>query len=747
MLVTLAALGSAPASSLGQRFGAASRVASAPVMGLCLGTCVFTTLIWFTAASNTYWLIPVLGVLSSAYALRRSLAAVAGRDAIPVRARLGALCRSLGWFDALALVVICVVVAAPLSYTLHERHSVGPTGVQIWDADDYTADADAMLQLSLREAAEQQPLRANFIRLIWAGSARGDQNLDAVPLSANVNGLLGLHATDTQGLYLIVFLVAGALGAFAAVRYFAPRPRWAAILAGLLFAGPFFLQLMADGSQAAICGLGLILPIAAVGLDALRRPKLATLAILALLASGLMAIYPLFMPGLGFACAFVLMVALGASWWKGQLTGRALGRATGRIGFVLGLIVVFDVVSFSRDVRYWRGVLNGAYYTAGIPYHLPYSVLPGWLLQTREFYNLSELGSASAKQVLLGVILPGILIAVMVAGLKRRRIGMTLVPAIVIFAAMAEYVSSAHGCSYCTDRTLLPIAPLSIGLLTLGIAALATAPTHWARLAGVVTAAVVLIAVGQRTRVERLRVSDTGYFLNDANAALLAHLPPHAGVVEIEGYGENPSGAAPGELPLVYIAASERNREDVSVPTEYDDNNALAYFNGPNPANPQFDPAYRFVLTRVGGVRTGRRVVARTGPLALEERTMPLDATVVSGLAVPQDRLDAQGLAWVAGPLHLIVAGGGSGPAWISLHFRTVVAVTVPRQPGVTVRMAPRSVTACVRATGTAPLRRGTIQLNAPLLPGVVPHEPFAVAEPPQGVQLVAMRAVEHCSL
>ncbi len=747
MLVTLVALGSGPASFLGSRFGAGARVAMAPALGLCTGTCVFTTLLWFTAASNTYWLLPVLAAISVTVALWRGLKSAADCEKMSRRSRVVALFRSLGAFDAVALAVVCVVVAMPLSYTLHERHSVGPTGLSIWDTDDYTAEPDAMLQMSILQAHQPQPADANLARLIWSSYSQGNQNLDAAPLSANVDGLFGLRGTDTQSLFLIVFLVSGALGAFAAVRYFAPEPRWAAPLAGVLFAGPFFLQLMADGSQAATCGLGLILPIAAVALDALRKPRMASLALLALLASGLMALYPLFVPGVAFAAAFVLLVATGAAWWRGGLSRRALALAAARIGVVLALSVLFNLVSFARDEQYWRGVLNGSYYIAGLPvYHLPYSVLPGWLLQTREFYFLTELGSTSVTQVLLGVVLPIAFVMVIVSGLKRRRIGLVLVPLVLILALMAEYVSASHHCSYCTDRTLLPIAPLSIGLLALGVAALATAPVRWLRWTGVAAAIVILAAVGERARQERLRVADDAYFLDDGSGALLNHLPPHAGPVEIEAYGEDPV-TAPGELPLAYLLVSERNHEEVSLPTEYNDYNALAYLGGANPANPQFNPNYRYVLTRLAGVQTGRKVIARSGTLALEERTAALDATVVAGLAVPPVRFDARGQAWVVGPLHLIVAGGGSRAAWISLRLQTFVAVAIPHQAGVTARVTPGLVTACVRAVGTAPVRQGTLILNAALVPGTVPDEPFALPEPPEGVQLVAMRAVEHCSL
>ena len=751
MLITLLALGSGPASFLGRRFDAAARLAMAPVLGLCLGTCVFTTLVWFTAARNTYWLLPILAGISVTVALLRGLRTAPQAQPVegPRRSRGALLVRRLHVRDAVALAVVCVVVAAPLSYTLHERHSIGPVGFQVWDAIGYTAETDGMVQRSIHTASQHNYATApTFIERYWDFYASGNQNLDAKPLSANLNELIDLHSTDTQSLFLIVFLMAGALGAFAAVRYAAPRPSWAAPLAGVLFAGPFFLQLMADGSQAATCGLGLILPIVAVGTDALRTPRFPSVALLALLAAGLMALYPLFVPGVALAAAVVLLVVGGIAWRRGRLTRRAMARATGWVGLLLALSIILSPVSFLRDVRYWHDVLNGAYYIAGLPkYHLPYSVLPGWLLQTREFYFLTELSSASAEQVLIGVILPIVLGAGMVFGLRRRPLGLILGLLVLIFAAMAEYTSASHHCSYCTDRALLPIAPLSIGLLALGVAALASAPRQWLRWAGVIVAFMAVVAVAERTRQERIRFADGAYFLDSGNRALVSHLPPHSGPVELEGYGQDP-GKAPGELPLMYFLVSERNHEEVSVPSEFVDYAGLAYLGESNPANPQFRSNYRYVLTRLGGMQTGRRLLARTGSLALEERAAPFDVTLVSGVAVPLVRQDADGLAWVEGPLHMLVVGGGSGSVWISLRFQTIVPVTVPPQLGVRARLEHGGVlAACVRASGRAPVRKGTIALSFPLVPGIVPAEPFALPEPPQGVQLVAMSAVKRCSL
>ena len=57
------------------------------------------------------------------------------------------------------------------------------------------------------------------------------------------------------------------------------------------------------------------------------------------------------------------------------------------------------------------------------------------------------------------------------------------------------------------------------------------------------------------------------------------------------------------------------------------------------------------------------------------------------------------------------------------------------------------TLAACVRTTGNVRLQRAAITLSFPLVPGIVPNEPYAIADPPQGVQLTAMRAVSHCSL
>ena len=290
------------------------------------------------------------------------------------------------------------------------------------------------------------------------------------------------------------------------------------------------------------------------------------------------------------------------------------------------------------------------------------------------------------------------------------------------------------------DRNLLPVAPLTIVLLALGVAALAAAPSRWLRLAGIAVAVAAVIAVGSQTRTERELFATDSYFLDRGNSTLLSHLPPHPGPVDLEGYGISVRGAVP-ELTLMYALVSEDGYE-VSVPNEAPSFNHLKALGTAN----YIDPRYRYVLTRFGGIQTGRRVLARAGPLALEERVGPLDATLVSGALTSLVHLEAQGVAQVVEALHMLVIGGGAAPAWIWLRLQTIDPASAPSQPGVRARWTAHTLTACVRATGTAPVRHATLQLAGHLLPGIVPAEPFAEREPPQGIQLVAMRAVTHCS-
>jgi len=71
-LAILLLLGAGPASYLPPRFDGISRVALAPLLGFCLGTCVTTTILWFAPVNDTYWVLIPLSLGSAAVALVRA---------------------------------------------------------------------------------------------------------------------------------------------------------------------------------------------------------------------------------------------------------------------------------------------------------------------------------------------------------------------------------------------------------------------------------------------------------------------------------------------------------------------------------------------------------------------------------------------------------------------------------------------------------------------------------------------------
>jgi len=742
-LAILLLLGAGPASYLPPRFDGISRVALAPLLGFCLGTCVTTTILWFAPVNDTYWVLIPLSLGSAAVALVR---ARRGRRAgeRPGLPRLR---------DVAALLVVAVAVTVPTTVTLHHRHTVGPAAYFYTDGDNYVAVQDAARTVSLHSArnAWRQFVRTqqrfkNQSQFTWAYIADVGSNLDATPLDANLNALLGLGAADTFAPFLLVLLLMGAGGAFAAVRYFARCSTWAAALGGCLFGGPLFLELWFDTYQAAIIAIGLVVPFVLLVCEALREDRRATLALLALLLGTVVTVYPLYVLIL-LATAGLIIAVRGALHLRAGGAWRPLVRPVAlRVAAVAALAIVFDPVAFLRDVHYFPLVLNGTLSLPRVGYSLPLDVLPGWIGQTREFWGLAGLGHGGVKQIFLGVVLPLVFLGFAGYGLIRHRMAWALVGLGAVFAVVAEYsYASQQSCIYCAERNLLPLASIAAVLLSVGLAGLLRAPGRWLRLIGVLGIAITFLAVGQRTRIELQRFSESSYFMDSENRDALTGLPSSRGSVLVEGYGA--SFAAQAEQPLVYHLVNERSAGRASIVLGSDLGNAIEYldFGAVLSPGPQLDPRFRFVLTRLGSVATDRRLIRRSGSIALEERVKPLDVTPYAGLGLAMLRIDPSGTAWVQTqyPLQLYVLGSDGGrAAWARLVFRSSVPVVVPRQAGVRSRLVGQTLTVCVPARGQEPFRQATLHINAQLHDAPTPHALFPPPMPFEGLSLAAMRAV-----
>jgi hypothetical protein len=743
LFAILLALGSGPAAYLSSRFDAGARIALAPVLGFCLGTCVTTTILEFVPAGRSYWIVVLLAVLSLAVAGRRYVTS-------PGNHTQG---RRPSSRDLAQVAIVCIAVAGPLTYTLHQRHTVGPAAYYFTDVDNFVAEQDGAEARSIATAraawndhAKSGHPFTDLTQYQWAFLAHFDANLDATPLDANVNALLGLGATETFSPFLIVLLLMGGLGAFAAVRYATRSPTWMSVLAGALVAGPVFIELWFDTFQAAIAALGLVIPFALLGSEVLRSRRTADLLLLALVSGALLSVYSLFIP-------MIVVTAIVVLGWRAAVIRRQgvelrplVKPAAARIGALIAVAAALNVVGLTRDIHYFQAIINNQIPLPRVSYHLPVTVMPGWLLQTREFWNLSGVGSADVKQLVLGVLVPLIFLLVIAVGIRRHRPALALVVLAGVCALTAEYsYASREACTYCAERDLLPVVPILIVLLALGLAVILAANGHWARLLGAVAVGLVVLTVGQRARVELQRFSDSAYFLDSANRSVLNHVSGRVRAIQLEGYGESVSAQA--EQPLVHHLVDERFPGKVSISLGSNLYNGTEYLNFgvPESPGPAFDANYNFVLTRLAAIRTDRQVVARSGAIALERRTQPLDVLTYSGIQVPLARLDPSGTAWVQPslPLQVYVVGPGVGPISARLTFQADESASVVPASGVKTRRRGGTLTACVLAAGSPPLRQASLRLSAPTASGPVPSEEFPPAVPQESIALTAMHAVK----
>jgi hypothetical protein len=717
LLAVLLLLGAGPASLLSNRFDTAARLALTPVLGFCLGTCVTTTLLQFAAVQSTYRILIPLAVASAGLATWR---AVRGRWTARLSVR-----------DMAQLLVVCLVVTAPLNYALHERRTVGPVSYLFSDVDNYVALQDAVQTTSLGDAQDAWDnfqrtgeRFADLTQYLYAFFTDFSSNLDATPLDANVTALLGLGATDTNSPFLIVLLLAGGLGAFAAVRRVTQSSSWAAVLCGALFGGPLYLELWFDSFQAAIVALGLVLPALLTGWEALREPRPVNLGLFALVVATLLSVYPLFVPLIAGIAVLAIAGRIVVERSAGRSVRAVLRSLMAPLTAVVVMAIAFNAVGFRRDISYYQKLFHHEVPIPRVGFNLPPEVLPGWLFQTREFWYMPTLGVGGFKQIVLGALLPAAFLVLAVLGLRRHPFARALVALGALCAIAAVYAySSQDACTYCAERYLLPLAPILAVLLALGIQLLLGLPSRWWRAVGVVGALLVVVAVGQRTRVELKRFVNDSYFLDTATRSTLADLPAGDGAVQVEGFGA--STAAQAEQPLVYHLATERARGRVSISLGSTAGNSLEYLTFGNvlPPGPEFRADYRYVLTRFPAVATDRRVISSHGGVALQERTQDLEVTPYAGLGIDLLRRDASGRPWLTPQSALgfyVLGSSGSAPVWARLTFQANEPLTVGPQPGVRARLEGDVLTLCIRATGRPPIRNATAQIAAAPVSGAI---------------------------
>jgi hypothetical protein len=634
-------------------------------------------------------------------------------------------------------------VLVSLNLPLAQRDSVGPVGgYRIADATGYVAEIDGAERQSIHTVKDTPPPYPDLTLQYWVATARNYQQIGFDATIAHVDAMLGLHAVDTHSAFLFVLILIAALGIWATVRQVTATRSWAAVVAGALCAGPFFRTLFMDGSEGAISGLAVLVPLLLAGWWALRFRRVWDVLAFGVLAAGLQTLYPLFVPPVAVGAAVVLLVVGVVALRRGQLRGMVVARALGLLVLVLGVAAAITPVAFERNLRYWRSILEGGLSFAGLPaYDLPPAIVPSWLLQSRELYDLPHLAHQPLATLVASIGVPLLLLAVVAFGIWRNRVAAGALAVVAVAVYLGHYTATTNDCSYCAQRNMLVVAPIMMALIGVGLASLRVSRGVLA--VSVVPVAVVLaLSVGNIAHRTALRLMDNSYIFDEQINTVLEHLPDDGQPVEVEGFGAG--GLAPMEEPLAYDRVNEVTDAPLSIPAETDDSHGLLYLGGARPIGVEFRPDYRYVLTRLPSIAVpSRTTISRDGPIALQRRSSDLDVTVTSGVQVPFSWQDASSPAYVvpAAIVRFWVIGGPKRPTpWLKLQLRVNVPDLQVGGARVTTKRTGDLLTVCLPAAGDAPLRRVEVPVTFTGIPGKLRNR-FAYPTPTTGVQLVGMSA------
>jgi hypothetical protein len=759
LLALLAALGAGPAAFLPRTVPAVTRISLAPAFGLALGAAASVSAAYLMPMSTGAWAVLVpLAAASLAAALLRLRAAGLPRPAPAAR-------------EVAAVAAVALAVTAALDAPLVADRSLGPMGWQINDSTYLIAQRVGLERHTSRDLRIDYTLRRflNYPRPSPVLKLSREDRRDVpalyegqwkyVPigfasLGAGANVLFGWRGVDTQSAFLAALVVVASIGGFGLALWITSSV-WAGLLAGLLFAGPLGYQLYVESAEASRAAIAMLPATALVGILLLRGVEPALVVLFGLLLAGLVAVYPLWIPAFALTVGVVAAAAAILRAGGGRLDRSAILRGLGALAATALVAAMLSPVALVRGINFAH--LVGAtdfvrdLVLLGLPsYHLPAEVLPGWLLQTREFYSLAPLDLGDLRGLLRGFVLPLLLLAVAAYGgwRFRHRGALALAAPLPVVALLALRADQAQGCSYCVQRQLAMLEPSVAILLAAGLAALPLAAESWPlrhlslpprALGGVAVLAGVLILAlaAQKSVVLAQRAHDGGEILDSRIRALTDDLDRDSGPVLLEL-----TAAGGVTLPATYWAVDENTGTRPGLaPRSAGFQSVTSFAEAGADLRVGDRPDYRLVLTRMRGIATARRTIETDGPYALERRAYPFDPSPLSGVLADVAH-DPGGTAWVVGPLRFGVAADSSRPAWLRLVLRGpgVSSLAV----GGVARLSRRGDRAelCVPVPGRSSLREAEVPLTFSQLPPTPAPERYALGPiPGKALRLAAMRA------
>ena len=674
-LIMFGAVGVGFTTLLPRQLDAATRLALAPLFGLAASVSLLTTLNFFTPLKHAFWfvLLPA-AALSILVAVWRTGRPRMSQTFVP------------RWRDLAGLVVVAVVVTTVYNLPQDERSSHGPTMWAVADAPGYTQCIEAFAQhtndnpltgfsdagTAFTSAADREAPGGPWNladRYCWFFKF---QHNGSMTVPAAMSSPLGLYPWQSLAPFMVALALVAAFGAFALFRIVTGSTSLVAVLAGVSIAGASVFQVFVDGAAGMLSALAFIPGLLAVLAITLEKPRWRSTILCGLVAAGLQTCYP----EIGTVIAGTVAIAL---FYVLVRHLRAGGRLTAalRVGAPHLLAVGVLALALSPRAALWAQAnaefANAAKDSSSLPTYLlapKYAI--GWLFQTRDFYSFATAPPLGSSHLAAGTVFPIVLLAIIAWSAVRLPRLWLLVALAAVAASQAIYLNQDTGCTYCINRSLLPVAPIAVVAALVGLRELAVSGRTLA--AGFLGGLLAFAAGASAVSIEH-RATRGGYMPPGALLNIAREVDERVDdTLQLEGFATTPFWAY-AESPLVYGAMSQATSERLSVVAAYDEFGGYSYLRPRPIGDSSYTPDYEYVVSRLPLIETGRTVLARTRYAVLSRRSKPFDAVVAGGVATNGWTRDPEGFAWVQkdggtiSPLTFWVSAQTRQRAYLRLRF------------------------------------------------------------------------------
>jgi hypothetical protein len=676
------ALGIGPAWVLGRGMG--SRLVLAPILGMAIGSSVFTTsyLVMSGRTAAFVLLVPMMVASLSWFAV----AAARERPALDVRES------AIPWAVAAGSALLAMSPAL-------SRGSVGPFSWVLRDTYWYTQTAYRLRDHSYRDALTASELAHDLIGTSAAVTIQNGGRLGITAFYSTITALIDVPGDKTIFATVVVMFALMPLSVWWVARQLGGT-RLAATVACVI-APLVTVSLVVDSALGNLLTLIVVPPLILVVARMVSERSWPAVVIAGLLAGALVSSYPELVP---FTVASLVLAAIIGFVYalrerRDELRSLLLG-GLGRVAAAVGIMIAIAPWTSYKLIDYLLVVRQSA--PSFVDRGLTPETTLSWLFGVRSIYEVEfnreiPLGAGGA---VLAVLLPILLAVGALLGIFAARVwlrsAVLLVP-IVVSLALGYYAfkTGAVGgdCQYCLWKGLtfqLPALAVAIGLGVDALWRLAarTDRVRYVAAAGIASVALGLAAVGYQAVRQSQDVDAEGVFvprqLRDTVDAVLAEVPPGSGVF-LEGLED--TGDAVAYIPAVYHVAKYIPDAKPFFDVDYNRGEGFHILAQPSfflqlpPPESYADPDYRYVLTAFSGLDSNRRRLAEEGRWAFEERA-PIDVIVtrtnkIIGGADPEAAVPVQPPAdttfelWVSTP----PARAGAG------HVIAATSTEVTTQP------------------------------------------------------------------